>query len=144
MLSAAGVSFAYNGARVLDGVSFEVAEGEFVALVGPNGSGKTTLLRVLLGLLEPDDGSVALFGAPPQRLRDRWRLGYVPQRPALARDLPATVEEVVAAGRLVRTGWRHRLRGSPSLHCCRCLLRRRFRWRLLRRRWDSRSRCPGW
>jgi zinc transport system ATP-binding protein len=112
VLSAEGVTFAYNGARVLDGVSFDVAEGEFVALVGPNGSGKTTLLRVLLGLLEADAGSVELFGAPPQRLRDRWRLGYVPQRPALARDLPATVEEVVAAGRLVRTGWRHRLRAA--------------------------------
>jgi zinc transport system ATP-binding protein len=55
---------------------------------------------------------VRLFGVAPQRLHERWRLGYVPQRPALARELPATVEEVVTAGRLSRTGWLGRMRPS--------------------------------
>jgi len=82
-----------------------VEPGEFVALVGPNGSGKSTLLRVLLGLLRPTTGSVLLFGVAPRRLGDRWRLGYLPQRPRLVPDLPATVEEIVAAGRLPRQGW---------------------------------------
>ena len=112
VVEAEGVSFAYGHEPVLDGVGFSVAPGEFVALVGPNGSGKSTLLRVLLGLLPPDAGRVRLFGAEPARLRDRWRLGYVPQRPALARELPATVEEVVAAGRLSRTGWLGRMRAA--------------------------------
>jgi zinc transport system ATP-binding protein len=93
----------------LEQVSLRVQAGEFVALVGPNGSGKSTLLKVLLGLLPPAAGRSTVFGSPPEQLRDRWRLGYVPQRPALARDLPATVEEVVAAGRLARTGWWRRL-----------------------------------
>jgi zinc transport system ATP-binding protein len=105
LLEASGVSFSYGVDRVLDGVDLRIGPGEFVALVGPNGSGKSTLLRVLLGLLTPSAGWVQLFGTPPSRLRDRWRLGYVPQRPALARDLPATVEEVVAAGRLARGRW---------------------------------------
>jgi len=109
LLSAEDVSFAYGTEPVLESVSFTVDPGEFVALVGPNGSGKSTLLRVVLGLLLPASGRVRLFGARPDRLRDRWRLGYVPQRPALARELPATVEEVVAAGRLARTGWLGRL-----------------------------------
>jgi zinc transport system ATP-binding protein len=100
-----GVSFAYGAEPILDDVSFELAPGEFVALVGPNGSGKSTLLRVLLGLLQPAAGEVRLFGEEPSRLRDRWRVGYVPQRPSLAADLPATVDEVVAVGRLPRTGW---------------------------------------
>jgi zinc transport system ATP-binding protein len=109
VLEATGVSYAYGSDAVLDGVDLRIGPGEFVALVGPNGSGKSTLLRVLLGLLPPDRGAVRLFGVPPDRLRERWRLGYVPQRPALARDLPATVEEVVAAGRLAQGRWWRRL-----------------------------------
>ncbi|MDP9069967.1 MAG: metal ABC transporter ATP-binding protein [Actinomycetota bacterium] len=112
VLEADAISFAYSGEAVLDRVSLSVAPGEFVALVGPNGSGKSTLLRCLLGLLQPDAGVVRLFGAPPQELAERWRLGYVPQRAGLARELPATVEEVVAAGRLARTGWHRRFRGE--------------------------------
>ena len=108
LLAVDGVSFAYGANRVLDGVSFRVDPGEFVALVGPNGSGKSTLLRVVLGLLRAGAGTVRLFGEEPSRLRDRGRLGYVPQRPALAGDLPATVEEVVRTGRLARAGWRGR------------------------------------
>jgi zinc transport system ATP-binding protein len=103
--SVRGVSFAYGAEPILDDVSFELKPGEFAALVGPNGSGKSTLLRVLLGLLEPTEGEVRLFGEQPSRLRDRWRVGYVPQRPSLAPDLPATVAEVVSVGRLSRSGW---------------------------------------
>jgi zinc transport system ATP-binding protein len=108
VLEAENLSFAYGQDAVIDGVSLTVAPGEFVALVGPNGSGKSTLLRCLLGLLKPTSGVVRLFGDAPADLRRRWRLGYVPQRAGLARELPATVEEVVAAGRLARTGWRKR------------------------------------
>ncbi len=109
ILSAEGVSFSYGNDVVLDGVTFSLDAGEFVALVGPNGSGKSTLLRVLLGLLRPASGTVRVFGEDPRDLHDRWRLGYVPQRPALAREVPASVQEVVAAGRLARSGWRGRM-----------------------------------
>src|ERR671922_1139783 len=112
VLTAEGVTFAYGAHRVLDDVGLEVAPGEFTALVGPNGAGKSTLLRIVLGLLAPQAGRVELFGTPPRRLRDRWRLGYVPQRPRLAPDLPATVAEVVAAGRLAKQGWWRRPRAA--------------------------------
>lgn len=105
VLEADAVAFSYGPHPVLDRVSLQVAPGEFVALVGSNGSGKSTLLRLLLGLLMPHAGEVRLFGSRPSDLRERWRIGYVPQRPALAHDLPATVEEVVGAGRLPRRGW---------------------------------------
>ena len=104
-LSARGVTLSFGPERVLDRVDLEVRPGEFVALVGPNGSGKSTLVRVLLGMLVPDTGEVRLFGEPPSAFRQRWRIGYVPQRPTLATDVPATVEEIVSLGRLSRVGW---------------------------------------
>jgi zinc transport system ATP-binding protein len=112
VLEAQSVSFGYGDELVIDDVSLSVAPGEFVALVGPNGSGKSTLLRLLLGLLDPGQGAVRLFGQSPRDLRDRARLGYVPQRLAVPSDLPANVEEVVAAGRLARIGWRRRLKAA--------------------------------
>lgn len=99
------VSHAYGRTEVLDDVSLELCGGEFVALVGPNGSGKSTLLKILVGLLEPTSGRAGLFGVDPSRLKDRARLGYVPQRPALASGVHATVDDVVRAGRLPRSGW---------------------------------------
>lgn len=112
VLEAHGLVFAYGRQPVLSGTSLRVGPGEFVALVGPNGSGKSTLLRLLLGLVRPQAGTVRLFGAAPERLGERWRVGYVSQRPVLAGSLPATVEEVVASGRLGRRGWARRLSAS--------------------------------
>lgn len=106
-----GISFGYAGERVLDDVSCRIGRGELVALVGPNGSGKSTLLRVLVGLLAPGAGIVRLFGGDPTRRATPGRLGYVPQRPRLT-ELAATVDDVVAAGRLTRTGWIGRLRSD--------------------------------
>lgn len=105
VLTAEAVTFAYGRNLVLDGVDLAVAPGEFVALAGPNGSGKSTLIRLLLGLLRPAGGAVNVLGAPPSDLKERWRIGYVPQRPAIIDLLPATVQEVVAAGRIARRGW---------------------------------------
>lgn len=78
--------------------------------MGPNGSGKSTLLRILLGLLTPESGDVTLLGEHPGRLSNPGRLGYVPQRARFAPDLPSTVTEVVATGRLARHGWWRRPR----------------------------------
>lgn len=112
LVEAQELGFGYNGEAVLRGVDIRVAKGEFVALVGANGSGKSTLLRLLLGLERPGHGQVRLFGGDPRHLGDRWRIGYVPQRAVLTTALPATVEEVVAAGRLARGGWMRRLRAE--------------------------------
>ncbi|HET9672239.1 MAG TPA: metal ABC transporter ATP-binding protein [Actinomycetota bacterium] len=111
LVEADGVSFAYGREPVLADVSLSVSSGEFVAVVGPNGSGKSTLLKVLLGALEPSAGHVRLFGEPPGDRGVVDRVGYVPQRPSLLSEVPATVEEIVAAGRLRRRGW---WRGATS------------------------------
>ena len=112
LIEARGVSFAYGSTPIVDAVDLSVSRGEFVALVGPNGSGKSTLLRVLLGVLHAARGSVRLLGSPPSEVADRWRIGYVPQRPTLAPDVPATVREIVTTGRIARRGWWRTLRDA--------------------------------
>ncbi|HUF59322.1 MAG TPA: metal ABC transporter ATP-binding protein [Actinomycetota bacterium] len=112
LVEARGVSYAYGSTPVVEDVDLDVRRGEFVALVGPNGSGKSTLLRVLLGALRPARGSVRLLGRPASEVKDRWRIGYVPQRPTLAPDVPATVREIVTTGRLARRGWWRPLRSA--------------------------------
>ncbi|MET0561545.1 MAG: metal ABC transporter ATP-binding protein [Gaiellaceae bacterium] len=97
----AGVSFGYRpGQRVLEDVSLALGEGEFVAVAGPNGGGKTTLVRILLGLERPSAGSALLYGEPAHRFAGRLALGYLAQRSHVGGDAPATVREVVSAGRL--------------------------------------------
>ena len=96
-----GVSFAYRpGQPVLEGVDLVLGEGEFVAVAGPNGGGKTTLMRVVLGLERPSQGTALLYGEPAHRFSGRQSLGYLAQRSQVGGDAPATVREVVAAGRM--------------------------------------------
>jgi len=104
-----GVGVSYGEVRVLDGINLTVEPGDFLGIIGPNGSGKTTLLRVMLGLLEPQEGSVRLFGQPPTAFREWRRLGYVPQRAALDPSLPVTVQEVVASGLVASLGLLQRI-----------------------------------
>jgi zinc transport system ATP-binding protein len=100
-----GVSFGYDGGRdVLTDVDLQVAAGEFVAVAGPNGGGKTTLMRLVLGLERPRRGESLLFGEPAARFSYRATLGYLAQRSQLGSDAPATVREVVSAGRLAAGG----------------------------------------
>jgi NitT/TauT family transport system ATP-binding protein len=61
-----GVSHAFGGAPVLDGISFAVGGNEVVVVIGPSGCGKSTLLSIIGGLLRPDAGTVAIEGTPPE------------------------------------------------------------------------------
>lgn len=93
---------ALGGRPILRHVDLTVRAGEFVALMGANGSGKSTLVRAVTGLLPLSHGSLRLFGTPYAEFREWSRIGYVPQRPDATGGVPATVREVVAAGRLTR------------------------------------------
>jgi zinc transport system ATP-binding protein len=97
----AGVTFGYAaGSPVLRNVDLAVEPGEFVAVAGPNGGGKTTLVRLILGLERPSTGEARLFGEPAHSYSRRSTLAYLPQRAQLGTEAPATVREVVSAGRL--------------------------------------------
>ncbi|MCS7229501.1 MAG: ABC transporter ATP-binding protein [Candidatus Kryptonium sp.] len=94
------ICFSYKHKPVLKNISFEVAQGEFVSLIGPNGSGKTTLLKILIRLLLPNKGEVLIFNKNinSYSLKDLARIiGFVPQDNFFA--FPYTVLEVVLMGR---------------------------------------------
>ncbi|MDD2922584.1 MAG: ATP-binding cassette domain-containing protein, partial [Anaerolineales bacterium] len=68
-------TFSLDGAAInaVDGVSFQVGAGEFVALVGPSGSGKTTMLSILAALLTPTSGQVLIDGEDLARMNEKQR-----------------------------------------------------------------------
>ena len=83
---AEGLSKRFGSTIAVQNVSLSVNPGEIVGLVGPNGSGKTTTIRMLLDILRPDEGSVALFGAPVSA-EAQSRIGYLPEERGLYRSL---------------------------------------------------------
>jgi zinc transport system ATP-binding protein len=92
------LNFSYGSVPTLSGIELQVAEGEFLGIVGPNAGGKSTLLKLILGLLEPQSGSIKVLGHT-SNMASRL-LGYVPQYPSFPRDFPISVEQVVQLGRL--------------------------------------------
>lgn len=86
-----GVSKSFGAVKALDGLLLRVDRGELYGFLGPNGAGKTTAIRVALGISKADAGTARVFGvdAPPRSVIHR--VGFVPQEPALYRDL--TVRE---------------------------------------------------
>ena len=98
-ITATDVSYAYPDAAeyAVKGVSLEVKEGDFVALVGPSGAGKTTMADLLLGLHRPTDGTVLIDGRSPVEVRqtDPGLISYVPQKPGM---VAGTIGENVALG----------------------------------------------
>lgn len=94
-------TFGFPGVTALEDISLEIADGEFVGVIGPNGSGKTTLCRAVLGLLPPRSGHLQIFDCACQELRchHRARIGYLPQKGVLDRNFPITVLEAVMMGR---------------------------------------------
>jgi zinc transport system ATP-binding protein len=92
------VFFSYGDEQILENISFDIGEGALAAVIGPNGGGKTTILRLILGLLEADEGRIEIFGSSP--LAAKSRVGYVPQYTLFDPLFPASVSDVVLMGRL--------------------------------------------
>ena len=93
MVSLRDISYSYDRGKVIDGVSLDIHQQDYLAIIGPNGGGKTTLLKLILGLLEPDAGSVRWHDKSAKR-----HIGYVPQFASFEREFPLSVRDVVMMG----------------------------------------------
>jgi ABC-2 type transport system ATP-binding protein len=94
-----------KGVPVLDGVTFSVAPGEVVGLLGRNGAGKTTLIRIAMGMLFPHGGSVRVFGLSPsdEPVAVKRRVGYVAEDQVLPGRL--TIAELIDFHRYLFARW---------------------------------------
>lgn len=87
-LEAAGLVKRYGARTAVQDLSFSVPQGSIFGVLGPNGAGKSTTLRMLVGVLQPTAGSIAMFGAPLSRAAMR-RVGYLPEERGLYRKMTA-------------------------------------------------------
>ena len=87
LLELSGVKKSFGRAVALDGLNLAIGSGELVAVLGPNGAGKSTAISLMLGLHEPDSGSVKLFGRSPRDLKARLQIGVMMQEVFLAPEL---------------------------------------------------------
>lgn len=101
-LDVRSVSVDLGGRRILDKLSFQVEQGEFIGILGPNGAGKTTLFRILLELLQPSEGEIHISGdgneAVSRKRFGKARIGYVPQSRQIDPELPLQVKDFVGLG----------------------------------------------
>jgi ABC-2 type transport system ATP-binding protein len=79
----------FGNVKAVNGISFKVRQGEVFGLLGPNGAGKTTTIKLLLGLLEPNEGEMSVFGLNPERneVEIKKRIGYVSEEPLIFKSL---------------------------------------------------------
>ena len=104
LIKAENLVLAYEGGAVIDGLSFTVESGDYIAVVGENGSGKSTLMKAITGELKPVSGTLSRCTEIK-----KYGVGYLPQQSAIQRDFPASVYEAVLSGNIRRNsfgfGW---------------------------------------
>ncbi|MEQ9505078.1 MAG: ATP-binding cassette domain-containing protein [Hyphomonas sp.] len=83
-----GATKRFGGFTAVSNLSFDVPAGQIVGFLGPNGAGKSTSLRMALGVMAPDEGDVALFGARPD-IRNLRRVGFLPEERGLYKKMSA-------------------------------------------------------
>ena len=101
MLEARNLTKRFHGLVAVDNVSFEIRPGEILGYLGPNGSGKSTTINMVVGLLEPSNGTVWLYGESlfGDAAAYKRRIGYVPEEPYLYTHLTA-IEYLALVGGL--------------------------------------------
>src|SRR5437868_4336760 len=99
------LDFAYGEQLALKQIDLRVAPRSTLGLIGPNGAGKSTLIKLLLGLLQATRGLITIDGLAPKDAIARGDIvGYLPQNPMLATNVPISVRQVVRLGLAGKTG----------------------------------------
>lgn len=97
LVSVQSVSYNYNSESVLENVSFDVEEGDFLGIIGPNGAGKTTLFHCMLGLLNSYSGKITILNQDIKKYKKIFKkIGYIPQKKSIDQKFPLTVKELVS------------------------------------------------
>lgn len=101
MLETNNLCVTRSGRVVLEDINIRIDKGEFVGIVGPNGGGKSTLLLTILGILQPAEGSVRVFGHDPKLINFNGKVGWVSQSAAsIPTKIRMTVRELISLGTL--------------------------------------------
>lgn len=100
-----GVSVRYRDVTALVDTSLTLEAGRVCGLVGVNGSGKSTLFKAVMGVVNPDAGSISILGGPPARARKAGAVSYVPQAESVDWNFPVSVKDVVMMGRYGKQNW---------------------------------------
>lgn len=91
MIQVTNITKRFGSTLAVDGVNFEIPQGQVVGFLGPNGAGKSTTMRILTGYLPADDGEAKILGLSlSQSLEIRRRLGYIPENNPLPEDIEVT------------------------------------------------------
>lgn len=96
LIELSGVYAGYGNKVVLKDISLTVWEHDFLGIIGPNGGGKTTLLKIILGLLNPERGTIRFFDNGKET--DRLKIGYLPQMNQIDKKFPISVYDVILSG----------------------------------------------
>ena len=95
MIKARNLSFSFPDSSVFKNISFDIDDGDFVAVLGPNGAGKTTIAKLITGLLPMQKGTLEVLGTPITELSDKSNIGYVPQKFSIDSLFPGTLQEIL-------------------------------------------------
>lgn len=103
-ISVIDVTVHYGDVLALDRASLVLQPGRVCGLVGMNGSGKSTLFKTIIGIVQPDRGTVTVHGGTPAQARRSGSVGYVPQSEEVDWTFPVSVRDVVMMGRYRQLG----------------------------------------
>lgn len=115
------LTVSYDKKPVLYGIDLCAKAGELVGIMGPNGAGKSTFMKTVMGLIQPTEGWVRIFGEPVYK--QLKRVAYVPQRESIDWDFPVSVFDVALMGRYGKLGLLRRPKSTDKDFAAHCLER---------------------
>lgn len=97
--------FGYDDKFILKDINLNIFKGDYLGVVGPNGAAKSTLIKLILGILQPQKGTIKIFNKNIKKFKEWEKVGYVAQKASFFNSsFPATVEEIVSANLFSQIG----------------------------------------